>query len=687
MTAVSNPLLAKWPGPYEFPPFAEIVTEDFPGAFDVALTEDRAETATIAENSDAPTFADTIEALEQTGKTLERVASVFFNLTGADTSDAIQAIERNIAPRLARHSSETLLNAKLFERIKTLYDVRDTLDLTTEQARVLERYYKNFLRAGAGLDEKSKARMAETSERLAVLTTLFTQNVLADESGFRLELDGEDDLAGLPRFLRAAAKKNAGDLGLDAGYVITLARSSIDPFLQFSTRRDLRERAFAGWTSRGANGEGNDNRTIIREIVQLRHERAILVGSATFADYKLDDSMAKTPAAVENLLTTVWGPARERALEERDALQAVATSEGNNFDIAPWDWRHYGEKVRQEKYDLDEATLKPYFQLDQMIAAAFRSATNLFGLTFAERHDIAMYHTDARVWEVSNAEGKHIGLFCGDYFARPSKRSGAWMSAFRRQQNLDTPVTPIIVNVMNFVKAADGEPNLLSYDDATTLFHEFGHALHGLLSNVTYPSVSGTSVSRDFVELPSQLFEHWLMAPEIISSYAIHADTGEPIPDGLRKKLKAAKNFNQGFATVEYLASAILDMRLHQMNVPDDFDIENFEKATLADIAMPSEITARHRLPHFLHLFAGDGYAAGYYSYLWSEVMDADAFQAFEETGDVFDAGTARKLHDFIYSTGGSRDPAELYMAFRGRAPEIDALLEGRGLKDIVDAG
>ncbi|MGI9406662.1 MAG: M3 family metallopeptidase [Hyphomicrobiaceae bacterium] len=682
MPASANPLLADWSAPHEMPPFAEIKVDHFPVAFDTALAEDRADIDAIAANPDAPTFANTIDELERAGPALERVASVFFNLASADTNDAIQAIERDMAPRLARHSSETVLNTALFARIRTLYDRCDTLGLTTEQNRVLERYYKNFLRAGAGLDEAGKKRMAETSERLAALTTQFTQNVLADESSFHLPLETEDDLEGLPPFLRAAAQKNAQDLELDASHVITLARSSIDPFLQFSDRRDLRERAFAGWTARGANGGESDNLAIIREIVQFRRERAQLVGSATFAEYKLDDSMAKTPAAVEDLLTTVWGPARRRALEERDALQAVASAEGHNFSIAPWDWRYYAEKVRKEKYDLDETTLKPYFQLDQMIAAAFQSATNLFGLTFKELDGIAMYHDDVRVWEVRDAKGKHIGLFCGDYFARPSKRSGAWMTAFRRQKNLDKPVTPIIVNVMNFVKAADGEPDLLSYDDATTLFHEFGHALHGLLSKVTYPSVAGTSVSRDFVELPSQLFEHWLMTDEIIGTYATHAETGETIPEDLRKKLKAAENFNQGFATVEYLASAILDMHLHQMEIPDGFNVESFEAATLADIGMPPEITARHRLPHFLHLFAGDGYAAGYYSYLWSEVMDADAFRAFEETGNVFDPATAQKLHDFIYSTGGSRDPEELYAAFRGRGPEIQALLEGRGLSE-----
>lgn len=685
-TASQNPLLADWSTPHEMPPFDQFEPKHFEEAFETALDEELAETNAVANADEAPSFANTIDALERSGRTINRVAAVFYNLASADTNEAIQGIERSMAPKLADHASKIAQNAKLFARIKTLYDARSTLDLTVEQDRVLEREYKAMVKAGAGLDEAGKTRMAETSARLATLTTQFTQNVLADDSGFRLELNSEEDLDGLPKFLRAAAKKNAEDLKLDAGHVVTLARSSIDPFLQFSTRRDLREKVWKGWTSRGANGGETENREIIREIVQLRQERAALVGEATFADYKLDDTMAKTPAAVEDLLTTVWGPARRRALEERDSLQAVATAEGQNFEIAPWDWRHYAEKVRKDRFDLDEATLKPYFQLEQMIAAAFQSATNLFGLSFREQDNVAMYHPDVRVWEVLNSAGKHIGLFCADYFARPSKRSGAWMTAFRRQQALDEPITPIIVNVLNFVKPAEGEPALLSYDDATTLFHEFGHALHGLLSDVTYPSVSGTSVSRDFVELPSQLFEHWLMTPEIISTFAVHAETGEAIPSELLDKLNAAKNFNQGFATVEYLASAILDMRLHQMQIPDDFDVEAFEAATLADIGMPSEITARHRLPHFLHLFAGDGYAAGYYSYLWSEVMDADAFEAFEESGNAFDAATAKRLHDFIYSTGGSRDPGELYEAFRGRSPQIGALLKGRGLVETSSA-
>ncbi|MEO0619969.1 MAG: M3 family metallopeptidase, partial [Pseudomonadota bacterium] len=555
-----NPLLDDWSTPHEVPPFNRIDATHFAPAFEVAFENHRAEIDAITATSDTPTFPNTIDALERAGRDIENVASVFFNLSGAHTNPDLQTVERDVAPRLARHSSEIVLNAKLFARIATLYERRDELSLTVEQHQVLERYYKNALRAGAGLNDASKARMAETAEHLAELTTKFTQNVLADDAAFTLELTGEDDLAGLPDFLRDAAAREAKERKSLADAVITLARSSIDPFLQFSERRDLREAAFAGWTARGANGGETDNRTLIREIVALRAERASLIGAATFADLKLENAMAKTPAAVEDLLTTVWGPARRRALQERDDLQAYASANGMNEPLQPWDWRHYAEKVRAEKYDLDEATLKPYFQLDRMIDAAFDTAGRLFGLTFSERTDIAMYHADVRTWDVCGADGKVIGLFCGDYFARPSKMSGAWMSALRRQQALDTAVTPVIVNVMNFVKPAPGAKALLSHDDAVTLFHEFGHALHGLLSAVTYPSVSGTSVSRDFVELPSQLFEHWLMTEEIISKYAVHAETGAPIPGALLKKLRAAENFNQGFATVEYLASAILDM-------------------------------------------------------------------------------------------------------------------------------
>jgi peptidyl-dipeptidase Dcp len=533
------------------------------------------------------------------------------------------------------------------------------------------------VRAGAKLGAKQKKRVAEINQRLATLATQFSQNVLKDEQSWRLVLT-ERDLDGLPEALRDAAARAAADQGLDGKYVITLSRSSIEPFLQFSARRDLREEAFNAWIKRGQMGEATDNRAITSEIVALRAEYAALLGFKSYADYSLEETMAKTPGSVRDLLAKVWEPAVRRATGERDALQARARQEGGNFSIAPWDWRYYAEKERKALYDVDEASTRPYLTLDNVIAAAFETATRLFGLKFKELPDAPRYHDDVRVWEVATKRGEHVGLFLGDYFARPSKRSGAWMSAFRSQSKVAGEVSPIIVNVMNFARGEEGQPSLLSLDDARTLFHEFGHGLHGLLSDVTYPSISGTSVTRDFVELPSQLYEHWLMVPEVLEKFALHHETGKPMPAALLKRIKKARNFNQGFSTIEYLASAFVDMELHALEDAGPLDVDAFERGTLDRLGMPREIVMRHRIPHFLHIMGG--YAAGYYSYLWSEVMDADAFAAFEETGNAFDSATAKKLHKFIYSGGNQRDPLEAYVAFRGRPPEISGLLKKRGL-------
>ena len=677
--SADNPLLANWTTPHEMPPFADIRPEHFRPAFDAALKMHADEIAVVAGDDGPATFENTIAALERSGRRLRKVSSTFFNLVSADTSPELQAIQRDMAPRLAKHQSDVYLNEDLYARVAELAAQRETLDLDDEQARLLDRYAIRFERAGARLDAAGKARMAELDQRLAELSTKFAQNVLADEADFRLVLEDEDDLAGLPDFLRASAAQTAADLGLPGKHVITLARSSIDPFLQFSERRDLREQAFKAWTNRGAKGGETDNRAPIAETVALRSERAKLLGFDTFARFKLDDTMAKTPEAVRDLLMQVWTPGLDRARRERDALQAMARSEGGAFDIAAWDWRYYTEKVRKAEHDLDEAEIKPYFQLERMIEAAFDTAHRLFGLSFEERDDVPTYHPDVRVWQVKRSDGSLVGLLCGDYFARPSKQGGAWMSAFRSQQRLAGDIKPIIVNVTNFVKGAPGEPTLLSFEDARTLFHEFGHGLHGLLSDVTYPTLAGTSVSGDFVELPSQLYEHWLMRPEVLRRFAVHAETGEPLPDALLDRIVAAQTFNQGFATVEYVSASLVDLELHSTDADDTIDADAFEAATLARIGMPSEITMRHRLPHFLHLF-NHGYAAGYYSYLWSEVMDADAFRAFEETGDVFDRETAGRLHDFIYSAGNLRDPSDAYIGFRGKPPTIDALLKKRGL-------
>jgi peptidyl-dipeptidase Dcp len=553
------------------------------------------------------------------------------------------------------------------------------LGLSEEQARVLERYHRGFVRAGAALGAKAMRRLAAIAERLAALSTAFNQNVLADEQGFVLLLEGESDLAGLPEAVRAAAAQTAAERGHEGKHAVTLARSSIEPFLQFSARRDLREQAYRAWRQRGASGGASDNRAIVSEILKLRAERARVLGFASPAELALEFSMARTPANVRRLLMEVWTPARARAAAEREELQRAVRAEGGNFEVAGADWRYYAEKVRKARFDVDEAEVKPYLQLDDVIAAAFDVAQRLFGVSFRERTDLPVYHPEVRSFEVLAADGRHLGLFLGDYFARPSKSSGAWKASFRDQHRLDPQeVRPIVVNVMNFAKGAPGEPALLSIDDARTLFHEFGHALHGLLSDVTYPTVSGTNVERDFVELPSQLYEHWILHPEVLRRYARHYKTGAPLPEALLTKIKAARNFNQGFATVEYLASAIVDLDLHTLEDPGDLDVDAFEKQALERIGAPEEIGMRHRIPHFQHIVGG--YASAYYSYMWSEVMDADAFRAFEEAGDIFDPALARRLHDHIYSAGGRQDPAEAYRAFRGRLPTPEALLEKRGL-------
>lgn len=672
-----NPFFAPWRGAYGAPPFTRIAPQHFEPAFKKALAEHQAEIRAIRDNPARPTFANTIRALEKSGALLNRVCDVFFNLTSADSNDALQAIERVMAPRLAGHQSAIQLDAKLFARIDDLFNRTAKLKLGDEEARILERTHTGFVRAGARLGAKDKKRMAAITARLAELVTSFNQNVLADEQSWRLVLDGERDLAGLPQSLRDAAARSAAEHGQEGRHVITLARSSVEPFLQYSARRDLREQAFSAWIRRGEMSEAHDNRPIAAEIIALRAEQARIMGYASFADYSLEDTMAKTPSAVRELLGQVWPPALKRAAEERSALEHMARKEGGNFDLEAWDWRYYAEKERKARYDLDEAELRPYLQLDQMISAAFHTASELFGLTFEEIRNVPVYHPDVRVWEVTGEGGRHVGLFLGDYFARASKRSGAWMSAFRTQHKIGREVRPIIVNVMSFARGAADAPVLLSFDEANTLFHEFGHALHGLLSDVTYPSLAGTSVPRDFVELPSQLFEHWLSCPEILKRFATHVQTGKPMPDKLIERLKAARKFNQGFQTVEFAASALVDMELHALGEDASIDVAQFERKILKRIGMPREIVMRHRIPHFMHIMGG--YAAGYYSYLWSEVMDADAFQAFEESGNIFDKAAARRLKDHIYSAGNRRDPMAAYVAFRGRPPRIEGLLKKRG--------
>jgi len=684
-TGPDNPLLKAWQTPFQTPPFGEIAPEHFLPAFEQAFADHAAEVAAIAHDPSAPDFANTITALERSGKLLTKVSAVFYDLVSAHSNPALLEIDKDVTLRMARHWNPIMMNAVLFGRIAQLHQNRASLGLTGEQLRLLERTYIHFHRAGAGLDEAAKARMAEINERLAQLGTTFSHNLLGDEQAWFLEL-GEDDLDGLPDSFVAAARAAAEERGLAGKAVVTTSRSSVESFLKSSRRRDLREKVYKAFTARGDNGNAHDNNAVIPEVLALREERAKLLGYPTFAAYRFEDSMARTPEAARNLLERVWKPARERALADRDALQGLITEEGGNFTLAPWDWRYYAEKLRQIRADFDDDAIKPYLTLEGMIAAAFDCAHRLFGLTFSERKDIPVWHPDVRVWEVRDAAGGHQALFYGDYFARASKRSGAWMTSLRDQQKLDGDVAPLVINVCNFAKGADGQPAQLSPDDARTLFHEFGHGLHGMLSNVTYPSLSGTSVFTDFVELPSQLYEHWQEQPQVLRQYARHYQTGEPLPDDLLKRFLAARQFNQGFATVEFVASALLDLEFHSQPASAVRDVGAFERAELEKIGMLAEIAMRHRPTQFGHIFSGDHYAAGYYSYMWSEVMDADAFGAFEEAGDIFDPAIAKRLHDDIYSSGGSRDPEEAYVAFRGRKPEADALLRRRGLLEAPKA-
>ena len=668
---MTNPLLAEWDTPFQIAPFDTISDDDFTPALDQALAEHNAEIDAIAGNADAPTFDNVIGALEAAGRDLDKVLGVFFTVAGADSNPAREALQREFSPKLAAHFSEISANTALFARVAAVWDQRDALELTDEQARVLMLTHRGFVRAGAALTGAEAARMKEIKGRLAVLGTEFTQNLLADERDWYMDL-AETDMAGLPDFVIRTAREAGKEKGAD-GAVITLSRSLIVPFLQFSTRRDLREIAYKAWTARGANGGKTDNRDIAAEILKLREERAKLLGYENFAAYKLETEMAGNAASVRALLMQVWEPAKAQAEADAWVLAQMMQQDGVNGDLQAWDWRFYSERRRQQLHDLDEAELKPYFQLDRMIEASFDCASRLFGLSF-EPLDVPLYHADCRAWNVTRG-GEHIAVFIGDYFARGAKRSGAWCSAMRSQAKHPQVQTPVVINVCNFAK---GDPALLSYDDARTLFHEFGHALHQMLSDVTYESVSGTSVARDFVELPSQLYEHWLDVPEVLGAFATHSETGQPMPQVLLDKVLAAATYDMGFQTVEYVASALVDLEFHDGAAPADPMARQAE--ILEELGMPPAIGMRHATPHFAHVFSGDGYSSGYYSYMWSEVMDADAFAAFEEAGGAFDETVAKALEENILSTGGSRDAAELYTAFRGRLPGVEALLKGRGL-------
>ncbi len=674
-----NPLLADWNTPHGLPPFAAIEAAHFEPAFQAAMAAQRAETDAIAANPAPPDFDNTIAALDRCGRLQARLDGLFQNLSASQTSPGLQEAERRLAAPLAAHGNAIAMHAGLFARIDTLHAQRATLGLTSEQQRLLERMHLDFVRAGARLAGAARTRHAQIVEQLAELHTQFGQNVLADESAWQLLLNGDAELAGLPDFVRAAMAQAARDRGIREGHVVTLSRSHIVPILSFSARRDLREQAWRAWTSRGEHPGASDNRAVAREILALRHEQAQRHGHATFADFQLVDTMAGTQAAVRRLLDDVWARARQRCDAEHDALRALQLSQGDAATIEPWDWRFLAEQVRKLRYDIDEAEVKPFFPLERVTAAAFDVAERLFGLRFVPLPDAPVYHPDVMAYEVHDATGQLRGVFLHDNFARPGKRSGAWMSNYRQQAR---GVLPIVVNNNNFARGAPGTPTLLSLDDARTLFHEFGHGLHGLLSDVSYERLSGTNVLRDFVELPSQLFEHWLDEPEVLARHARHWQSGEAIPAALVAKLRAAEKFNQGYETVRYCASAIVDLEAHAHPDPASLDVVAFEAEVLRRIGAPAAAGLNHRLPHFQHLFSGGHYAAGYYVYLWAEVLDADGYEAFVEAGNPFDPAVAERLRRYIYGAGNSIEPGAAYRAFRGREPTVDAMLRQRGLVD-----
>lgn len=674
---MSKSALLKWSGFEGLPDFSKIHDEDFKPAFEEALKEAEAEVEKIAACEQPATIEGFLTSFELAGSALDHVCSVFFLCSGALSNDLIQQLEQDFVPKLSRYSSRLMMDPRLFAKIDALHEQSKEGKFDTETTRVIELTWKGFVRNGALLADGDKKRLAEINERLALLGAQFGQHVLNDEAEWVLYLE-KQDLAGLPDDLIATMKETANERGKPHSYALTLARSVVEPFLTFSDRRDLRQVAFEAWAKRGENGNKNDNRKIISEIIALRDEKAKLLGFKSFAAFKLDNTMAKTPDNVMKLLMPVWKRAVAKAQEEQADLQKLAAQTGSNDELAAWDWRYYAEKLRSKLFAFDETSVKVYFELNRMIEAAFATAKKLFGVTFEEKKGVPLWHEDARLFQVKNPDGSLRGLFIGDYFARPSKRSGAWMSELQSQYNLGKGRKPIIYNICNFAKPPKGKPALLSLDDARTLFHEFGHALHGLLSQVTWPSVSGTSVARDFVELPSQLFEHWVTVPETLKTYAKNITTGESMPQELLDKVLAARTFNGGFDAVEFTSSALIDMAFHKGgNVVDPTE---FEKTELKKLGMPKAIIMRHRPPHFTHVFTGDGYSAGYYSYMWAEVLDSDAFEAFEETGNAFDPKTAERLKKYIYSAGGSRDPEELYKAFRGRLPSPDALMRKRGI-------
>lgn len=673
-----NPLLQAWNTPYGLPPFGEITPEHFEPAFAQALAEHLSELDAITVSTLAPDFDNTLSAFDTSGRLLNRISLLFHNLTSSQTSAELQVVQRNMAPRLAAHDNAIYMNAELFSRIDGLHAQRMQLGLSPEQIRLLERVHLDFVRAGARLQGPQRERYGEVMTSLAKLCTQFSQNVLAEEAAFSLPLHDASDLAGLPAFVRAAAANAATQRGLPAGsHVVTLSPSLTEPFLTFSARRDLRETLWRARVARGAHTGPHDNRPIVNQIMELRQEQAALHGYSSYADYELMDRMAGKPSAVRDLLQQAWEPAKAFAAQDRADLTEMARALGDPTPIAAWDWRYLAQQVRTQRFDLDDAELKSYFSLNNMLGAMFDCAQRLFGLRFVEQSGVTLHHTDARLWEVRDQGNALIGLFIGDNFARTTKRSGAWMSVFRSQSGHHGGVLPIVINNNNFAKA---DTTLLSFDDVRTLFHEFGHGLHGLLSQVHYERLAGTRVLRDFVELPSQIFENWAMEPQVLLKHARHCDTGEPLPEALLDKLKRSRQFDQAWATVQYTGPALMDMALHALPNGTPVDVEAFEAEQIETLGIPADIGQRHYLSHFQHLFASAGYAAGYYVYMWAEVLEADGFAAFIETGDPFDSATAKRLLQYIYSTGNTQDPAQAYRAFRGRDPQVQPMLQKRGL-------
>lgn len=677
-----NPFFAAYEAPFGAPPFDKVKEEHFLPAFKAGIAEMEKEIAQITSNPEQPTFQNTIEALEYAGSSVTRVSRVFYSYIGANTSEALQEIAKEVTPLLSKASDDIILNKKLFERVRHVKENAGE-GLNEEQERLLEETYKNFVRNGANLDDASKERLRKINEELSLLSLQFGDNLLAETNGFKLIIENKADLSGLPESVVEAAAEEAKSQGMEGKWVFTLQNASIMPFLQYADNRELREKIFSAYISRGNNGNEHDNKEIIKKIIALRTERANLLGYKTHADYILEDNMARVPANVYDLLNKVWEPALEAAKREAAELQQIIDEEGGGFKLAAWDWRYYAEKLKKRKYDLDENELRPYFSLENVRKGAFDVASKLYGLQFKRLDNMPVYHPDMEVFEVTGEDGAHVGVLYTDYFPRDNKRGGAWMNALRKQAVKDGKmIAPIVINVGNFSKPAGGKPSLLTWDETLTLFHEFGHALHGLLSKCTYESLSGTSVPRDFVELPSQIMENWAKEPEVLKSYALHYQTGEPIPDELIEEIQNSGLFNQGFSTVEYVAASLLDMDWHTLTSVEGIDVNEFEKKSLSAIGLIPEIIVRYRSPYFNHIF-NSGYDAGYYSYIWAETLEADAFDAFKEKG-IFDQETARAFREHILERGGTADPMSLYIKFRGREPGIEPLLERRGLLQRV---